>query len=343
MKKILIPEGNRFRANLHCHSVVSDGRKTPEQLKADYMAHGYSVIAYTDHDIYVNHDDLTDDSFVALNSYELDVGCESDDPLEDGKTCHLCYIALDRDNDLSLCFNKHDYVWGNARAFIDKQHYLGNGDYVRVYSPDGVNDMIRLGTENGFFVTYNHPVWSLESYPQYSGYKGMNAMEIVNYSSIVSGWEDENGRCYDDLLNLGNRLYCIAADDNHNRRPDDHPHCDSYGGCTVICAPKLEYSAITDALKNGVFYATSGNYVHNGPEIESLTYEDGFVTIKTSPARSIVIMHNTRCCRSVNAPDGETITEAKFEVDNAKWFRLTVTDAYGYKAYTNAYFLDELK
>ena len=35
MKKILLDESlNPYRANLHCHSTISDGKKTPEELKA---------------------------------------------------------------------------------------------------------------------------------------------------------------------------------------------------------------------------------------------------------------------------------------------------------------------
>ena len=68
MKKILLDETlNFYRANLHCHSTISDGKKTPEELKEFYRSRGYSAIAYTDHNVFIPHNDLTDDSFVALN------------------------------------------------------------------------------------------------------------------------------------------------------------------------------------------------------------------------------------------------------------------------------------
>lgn len=44
------------------------------------------------------------------------------------------------------------------------------------------------------------------------------------------------------------------------------------------------------------------------------------------------------------APDGETVNYAEYELkDSEVWFRVVVTDAEGYKAYTNAYFLKDLK
>ena len=68
MKKFLLPEsGNFYKANLHCHSTVSDGKLTPEELKQIYREQGYSAIAFTDHWFFVTHNELTDEHFVALN------------------------------------------------------------------------------------------------------------------------------------------------------------------------------------------------------------------------------------------------------------------------------------
>ena len=68
MKQYLLPqEGKYYKANLHCHSVLSDGKKTAEELKEVYKAHGYSVLAVTDHEYMVPHNDLTDDDFLMIN------------------------------------------------------------------------------------------------------------------------------------------------------------------------------------------------------------------------------------------------------------------------------------
>ena len=38
MRKYLLPEsGNFYKANLHCHSIVSDGKLSPAELKKIYM------------------------------------------------------------------------------------------------------------------------------------------------------------------------------------------------------------------------------------------------------------------------------------------------------------------
>lgn len=72
MKQYLLPEAGQFyKANLHCHSTVSDGRLSPEELKELYMRHGYSIIAYTDHEVLIPHPELTDDKFLALTRTSL--------------------------------------------------------------------------------------------------------------------------------------------------------------------------------------------------------------------------------------------------------------------------------
>lgn len=343
MKKVLLPARggnvNYFRANLHCHSTISDGSKTPEQLKADYKAHGYSILSLTDHEVFIPHNDMSDDDFLMLNGYEI--GVNSDD----GRVCHLCLVSLEKDNDVQVCYHRSEYIGGNPAKHRSEIHFdETKPDFVREYTPECINEIIKTGVENNFFVTYNHPVWSLESYPEYMSFNGMNAMEIMNYASVVAGWDDDNGHCYEDMLRGGKRLFCIGADDNHNRVPDTNPKCGSYGGYIMVAAPSLTYEAVAKALKNGDFYAAYGDYMRNAPEIFSLEYEDGTVRIKTSDARLISYMPDNRANKCVNAPVGEAVNEAEFKVhENTKWFRIVVTDDLGYKAYTNAYFIDELK
>ena len=38
-----------FRGNLHCHTTMSDGAKTPDEVIATYQAMGYDFLAITDH------------------------------------------------------------------------------------------------------------------------------------------------------------------------------------------------------------------------------------------------------------------------------------------------------
>ena len=337
MRKYLLPENaNSYKANLHSHSTCSDGQYSPEELKQLYKAQGYSVFAYTDHDIFLQHNDLTDDTFLALNGYEMEVNQrKADATLASGcsKTCHMCLIALDPDMVTPVCWHREKYLFRNAVNYRDQvKNDESLPDYERVYSGEGISEMMTLGREGGFFVTYNHPTWSTEDYTDYTNYNGMHAMEIVNHECVVNGYADHNERVYDDMLNVGKRIYCVATDDCHNLKG-------MFGGATVIKADKLEYKAITNALVNGNFYATEG------PEIKQLYIEDGKLYVESSAASHIRIDTGTRFAKQVLNTNGTPVTRAVFDlngVENMYYFRVTVTDMGGKCAYSNAYFLDEI-
>jgi len=339
MKKYLLPKTGKFyKANLHCHTTCSDGKLTPEQIKEAYKSRGYSVVAYTDHYLIVPHDELTDESFVALNAYEMEVHDTRAPNFRVMKNSHMCLIALKPDNIKQVCYHRSKYCKGNMLQYRDKAVIDESlPDYEREHEPDIISDMMRIGRENGFFVTYNHPTWSLDDYRDYANYHNMHAMEIYNYNAYVAGFEEENGRVYDDMLRCGKRIYCIGVDDNHNGRSFDDLKCDSFGAYTMIKAEKLEYTAITDALMKGNFYASMG------PQIKELWFEGGEIHIKTSPADRILMRTGYRGANSVYREKGKSLTYAHFPVDKAcVYVRLTVVDKHGKRADTNAFFTDEL-
>ena len=347
MKKFLLPEtGNYYKANLHCHTNISDGNLTPEEMKKAYMAHGYSIIAYTDHDVFIPHPELCDENFLALNSMEIEITQPvSETKCPDApyaktyaKTCHLCFIALDPDNDISPLYHREKYVWGNGKAYRPVLKFdESKPDFEREYTHEGINRAIKEAKDCGFFVTYNHPVWSLENYNDYTNYHGMHAMEICNYSSFSHGWDDYNEREYDDMLMNGERLYCVSADDNHNFHPFDSPKNDSFGGFTMIKAESLDYRKITDALVKGDFYASQG------PHIYDLWLGDGMVHVTCSGAKMIKMNTGRRKSPVALAIDGELLTHASFPVaPEDDYIRITVKDANGNHANTRAYFTDEI-
>ena len=346
MRKYLLSEtGNFYKANLHCHTNISDGALSPETVKGAYMAHGYSIVAFTDHNALISHSDLTDKRFLALNGFEIDITEAKDIPeiangSRDRRTCHICFVALDPDNITQPCFHREKYLSKHQKEIGLQQKIVFDErkpDYERVYSCEKISEVMKEGRDCGFFVTYNHPIWSLEDYNCYSRYEGMHAMEICNYGCIVDGFDDYNPKEYDDILRTGKRIFCIATDDNHNGHPFNSPRCDSFGGFTMIKAEKLEYKAVTDALIEGNFYASEG------PEIKDLYFEDGKIYISCSPAKKIYFNTGKRRTGIEFAGNDAPITEASFDVKPEDiYIRLTVEDENGLHANTNAYFVDNL-
>jgi hypothetical protein len=144
------------------------------------------------------------------------------------------------------------------------------------------------------------------------------------------GYDDYNESKYDDILRCGERIYAVAADDNHRI-------ADACGGFVMIKAKSLEYKAITDALFAGEFYASQG------PEIKEIYVEDGKLFVNTSDAARITIVTGIRRAKAVHAKDGEPVNSISLTVeDNMKYVRVVVTDKEGKEAYSRAYFVDEI-
>ena len=332
--KILLDENKPFyKANLHCHSTLSDGKRTVEELKTAYMAQGYSIIAFTDHEHIIDNSHLTDDHFLAITACELAIKeDQTQSTLKNFnlKVTHLNFYALDPHNTLTPCYSSA-YDHYIKEEYHDKIRY--DKEYTRVYSHSGINDMIRIARENGFLVSYNHPSWSLENYSNYCGYKNLFAVEIYNHGATKTGLSTDE-HVYDDLLRCGERVFCTACDDNHNDKPFDHIANDSFGGWVCINADKLDYSVIMNALQKGNFYASCG------PKILSLTQDGDKVRIRTSNCHSISITTFGRRAETLYA-DTIPLTEAEFTLRKTDgYFRIRVTDEAGKSAYTQAYFLD---
>ncbi len=335
MKKHLISEEGRFyKANLHTHTNMSDGNFSPEHVKEHYKNMGYSVVAYTDHDVFIPHNDLTDENFLALNGFEMEFAdfydCYANKkPWDFVKQCHICFIALDDKMDIQPFWHRTKYFIGNAQSKKLVKFDENEPDFERWYTPNCINYVMRTAREKNFFVTYNHPVWSLEDYYDYTAYDGMNAFEMMN-GDVTHGYQDYNPSVYDDILRNGNKIYCIGADDSHEIK-------DTGVAFTMIKAENLTYKAITDSMLKGNFYASQG------PEIYELYIEDDKLFIKTSPAYKIYVTYQACKAQVKFSEDGSPLTEACFELSKIHgYFRVTVIDSEGKHACTNAYFPEDI-
>jgi hypothetical protein len=107
---------------------------------------------------------------------------------------------------------------------------------------------------------------------------------------------------------------------------------DAFGGWVMIAAKSLSYRDIMNSLKWGDFYASCG------PEIKSLVIENGVICAEFSNCVRANLITDGRRTDFVSAKQGQTITSARFTLkDTDRYFRLTVTDQTGKKAYTQIY------
>ena len=178
MKKYLYAgDKNVYKANLHCHSTVSDGDLSPEKIKEVYMAKGYGIVAFTDHGRLIVHDYLNDEDFLAINACEVGLNQE-DGSYFTRKTYHLNLYA--------------------ARADITETPPPMMMDYSDI---DAINEYIADRVGEGFLVCYNHPYWSMQTLDEYSKLRNCFAMEIYNHNCEVDdGCCGYNPQAYDEML-----------------------------------------------------------------------------------------------------------------------------------------------
>lgn len=328
MKEVLIDKSlNFYKANLHCHTTLSDGKMTREEIKESYKEKGYSVVAFTDHEHVIDNSDLNDEKFLAITSTEVAIKeYPKQSTLENlkMKVCHLNFYSPDPHNNNSPCYSSiyDHYVTDENRHLIkfDKE-------WKRQHTTRGINKMIREVNKMGYLVSFNHPSWSLETERDYIGLEGLWAVELYNHSVVnIGGRSDEH--VFEEMLRAGKKVFCSAADDNHSEN-------DRFGGFTVINAGELNYDSIFNALRYGYFYASTG------PEIKSLIYEDGEVKFECSECVKVSLMTETRRRDAIH---GDNVTDGSFKIkDTDGFFRLVFRDKEGYLAWSQAYDLEDLK
>ena len=332
----LLPAVKRyFKGNLHTHSNISDGFLSAQEMADLYRENGYQILCMTDHNVIVDHSDKNTEDFLMITGVEINVNDGDYTPTKGytGQTYHMLMIAKEPDN-----------LWQPIAPTVRKTsepyiQLIKHDTMRREYDPEAVNDMIARANEKGFLVAYCHPEWSGQSYPDYAGLKGLWAMELRSHGSVLMGMDRDNHLIYQDLLEKGNRVYPLGTDDAHSV-------FSALGAWVMVGAESLTYTDVITALEKGDFYASCG------PEIHSLTLEDGQLRITCSDAVSICLFSECRFAKNVAAKPGQTVQSAEFDItkwleksanDPNAFLRVTVYAADGTFAATRAYWMDELK
>lgn len=309
-RKYLVRPGKQYKANMHCHTVISDGNYTPEEIKEIYQKEGYSVVAYTDHSRYRNHKELNDENFIAIAAYE--VGLDQDSYFPTSKVLHINLYDT----------NPEEYAELKAESRCIPTNYEDT---------EGINAYLKEMTELGFLACYNHPYWSLEEEEDYLRLEHIFAMEIYNFGCEMDGMYGYNPHEYERALRNGKGWYAFSTDDNHNYHPLDAPLNDSFGGFIMIEPEEFTYAGVIKALEEGDFYSSMG------PEIKEAYIEDNVLVVKTSPVKTIFAKNRTRNCYRQAAAPGETVEEARFELKgNDGYIWIEIRDEKGRYANTNA-------
>lgn len=293
--------GRFWRGNLHTHSDRSDGVLCPQDVCERYRAQGYDFVAVTDHFIgrygypIVDTRPFRTQNFTTLLGAEVHSGT-----MENGELWHLLAVGLPL-----------DFAHGNAP------------DFAPAAGMEPAPALAQRCRDAGAFVVLAHPEWSGLSMSDALSITAAHAVEIYNHNSLVGSERGGGAWHLDRLLEAGRKVTLCATDDAH------FDTADYFGGWSMVKAVENTPEALLAALKAGHMYASMG------PLIDDVIWDDQSVTVRCSPAVSIVVQGQGS---SSAAQHGTAMTEVKLplgRVGQSPWMRLTVVDAQGKRAWTN--------
>ena len=205
-------------------------------------------------------------------------------------------------------------------------HLLAVGlpaDFAPPAEGEDIVALARRAATAGAFLGLVHPAWYGLQPEDARVLPFAHAVEVYNHGSEVENARGDGWGLCDVLLNEGRRVQAFATDDAH------HLTHDAFGGWVCVKADRLDPEAILESLKAGRFYSSQG------PDIHDLRVEDDEVVVECSPAATVVI--SGRGSRAAKVM-GRGLTGARLPLKRFRdaYFRITVIDELGRKAWSNA-------
>ena len=205
-------------------------------------------------------------------------------------------------------------------------HVVCLGKLAGITSAMGFVGALEAARAQGALLILAHPHWTGNTIED--AYRwGFHGVELYNH---VCQWLNGKGDAlvyWNALLARAPATLGVAVDDAHIR--PEHPGWN--GGWIMVNAAECEPDAILAAIRAGHFYSSCG------PEIHSIEYGDGKVTVKTSPVPFVRLVGPGWNGHRVGSFEGELYTEATFRVPKEwPYAYVEIEDSRGRRAWTNA-------
>jgi hypothetical protein len=296
-------EGRFFRGNLHCHSNLSDGQWSPEDVARAYRDAGYDFLCLSDH-------------------FEAEYGWRITDtrPLRDENFTTIVGAELS-----SAPWGDRDCYWVTAAGLPVDFEAPPAGDHAGA---------ITKARDAGAFVVMLHPGLNnlpLAAAERLPSLDAIHAVEIYNHNGAMAAIPDRADGAYmlDGLLESGRRLLVNAGDDAHFGHPSDR-----FGGWIEVHSERPGPDLLLASMKAGRYYSTQG------PAFHQLLMDGDRLLVKTSEAYAISLTTGGDRWQSGEERhnlDG-SISEAEFDLApfRGSYCRVTVVDAAGKRAWSNS-------
>ena len=319
MIDLLRANGPFYKANLHCHTTLSDGKMTPLQVKEWYHSHGYSIVAFTDHSKYAVHPELQGEGFLPVPGVEVAFTCvDPDHPPLKYRLCHKKFIPRDPE----------------TAVYMPEEP---------TYDLGVMNRYIARMKQSGWLCTLNHPGWSLQTTEEIHGLMGLDGFEVYNHTSHALDNNGDGQAHYALYLNSGRCAWAVATDDNHAGFDENGSICaadDTLGGYIMISMPELSHAAFVESFENGRFYASTG------PAIHRLYIDEArdAVVLDCSPVRRVIVKGIHTACPFRLIARGDDITHAEIPLADIRrrepFFRLELATRSMRRAYSQPWWFE---
>ena len=224
-----------YRGNTHTHTVIcGHADSKPEVVAQWYLDRGYNFLILSEH----NH-------FIDPATVKLPEDRRSDFILIPGVevtgTKHIHSTAMNVNDVIPWKFTHKD------KSAIIQNHVDGTIDAGGESILNHPNFHYAVSAED------MNPVKNLYMYELYNGHPSVNNAGNKDHVSTEAMW--------DQMLTAGKVIYGVSSDDAHHFQTIAPSKSNPGRGWVMVKAPKLTPEAITEAMRKGDFYSSSGVFL----------------------------------------------------------------------------------
>lgn len=294
--------GRFWRGNLHTHSTLSDGRRSPEEVCRFYAAAGYDFLSLTEHFLEHYRWPMADTRSFRTDRFTTIIGAElhpAQDRMELGAPWHILAVGLPL-------------------------------DFAPSPPEETGPELAQRALAAGAYVAAAHPQWHSTTDRDVEALGPVHAIEVYNASCADDNDTADSAYMLDLLLARGRRLSACATDDAHfvlNSR-------DRESGWVMVKSETLDPDGLVEALKAGDYYSSTGPVIHD------LVIAPGkSLWLRCSPADRIFLLGGPATYVALGE---QGVTEAEFDLSQwqSPYARVLVRDGEGRKAWTNPVWFD---
>ena len=287
--------GKWYKGNVHAHTTVSDGTRTPETLVDIYREARYDFLSVTDHSVVADTSGLGGSGFLLVPGEEICVGRS-----HAGTLYHLVALGVDE----TLPFT----------------------DFDRELDPQRVIDHVN---EIGGIPILAHPYWSGLNHRDMMTLEKYHGVEIYNTSCEYERNTGVSASHIDGVIVAGRRPWIYAVDDHHGADRPSMP-LDACGAWISVKSKDLTVESIMESIRRGLFYSSTGPEIKS-IGIDG----DGVISVECSPVKTISFVSTPSLGMKFYAEDTPLTHASYPGRPGETYVRVEVTDIMGRTAWSN--------